>query len=66
MLHSKFCDVSILQVHGKGDPPGAEAMFGIGVPAMLILAPLHSAATEDDDVLSWISTLAAQYKNRDQ
>ena len=32
-----------------------QAMFGIGVPAMLILAPLHSTATHDDDLLSWIS-----------
>lgn len=34
---------------------GMKAMFGIGVPAMLILAPLHSTSTHDADLLSWIS-----------
>eukprot|EP00434_Breviolum_minutum_P010285 symbB.v1.2.009076.t1/scaffold555.1/size222420/21 len=34
---------------------GMKAMFGIGVPAMVVLAPLHSTSTHDDDLLSWIS-----------
>ena len=36
--------------------PLVQAMFGIGVPAMVVLAPLHSTSTHDDDLLSWISS----------